>query len=104
MNEAKNKVGTKGDEAIVRVIGPILVSCTQPLKLLFIFCNLSDVGAKALAAAVASCRCLTHLAVCYNPDITSAGYDALRQAVVASPSALQDWLGRSSGSCGRTIR
>jgi hypothetical protein len=89
MEYAKDKIGTKGDEAIVLFIGPALVSCTQPLKLLFIFCNLSDVGATALAAAVASCHCLTHLAVLYNPDITSAGYDAQRQAVVASPSLLQ---------------
>jgi hypothetical protein len=90
MKTAKERIGKKGDEAIVRYIGPALVSCTQPLKLLFIFCNLSDAGAKALAAAVASCNCLTHLAVSCNPGITAAGYSALRKGVVDSSSPLQE--------------
>jgi len=67
-----------------------LLSATRPIRLSFQFCNLSNTGSDALADAVAQCHSLTFLLVCNNPYISLAGYETLKQAVVSSPSTIEE--------------
>jgi hypothetical protein len=86
---ANEVTGRHGDFALTNVIDPAIAKATRPLAVRFKFCNLGDAGAKALADSIKASSTLMGVEVSLNPDISEAGYMAIKQAAVASKSPLE---------------
>ena len=74
-----------GDKVMVNQIGPAIAKATRPLNIYVRFCNLSDVGVKALAHAIQANKTLTGFDFQYNDEYAGTlSIDSLKSPPIPS--------------------
>jgi len=100
-DEAKDAIGSKGDQAVTSKIAAAMENCSVPgLHIRFAFCNLSEAAILCLAEAVKLNQTLRGFSCFQNPcnfpngrnyDASTRAEQSVRDALVASHAPLEIW-------------